>query len=70
MLGPVSQRVAINRTMDIYRSSMANCVQVAINRSLQLIATLSETGPRTFKNHYLLIGLSKFAQTIAVRFLK
>ena len=50
MLGPVSQRVAINRTMDIHRSSMASCVQVAINRSLQLIATLSETGPRTLKN--------------------
>ena len=45
-LGPVSQRVAINRTMDIHRSSMANCVQLAINRSLRLIATLSETGPR------------------------
>ena len=26
--GPVSQRVAINRTMDIHRSSMANCVQL------------------------------------------
>ena len=27
-------RSAINRTMDIHRSSMANCVQFAINRSL------------------------------------
>ena len=31
--GPVSQRVAINCTMDIHRSSMANCVQRAINRN-------------------------------------
>ena len=32
-LGPVSQRVAINRTMDINRSSMANRVKLAINRN-------------------------------------
>ena len=31
--GPVSQRVAINRTMDINRSSMANRVKLVINRN-------------------------------------
>ena len=31
--GPVSQRLAINRTMDINRSSMANRVELAINRN-------------------------------------
>ena len=30
--GPVSQRVAINRTMDIHRSSMTNCVQPFLKR--------------------------------------
>ena len=34
LAGPISQRVAmINRAMDIHRSSMANCVQLAINRN-------------------------------------
>ena len=46
-LGPVSQRLAINRTVDINRSSMANRVELAINRNLRLIATLYETGPRS-----------------------
>ena len=44
MQGPVSQRVAINRTMDINRSSMANCVKLAIN------SNPSETGPRVIIN--------------------
>ena len=32
-LGPVSQRVVINLAMDINRSSMANRVELAINRN-------------------------------------
>ena len=42
---PVSQRVMINRTIDINHSSMANHVL----RKLQLIVTLCEMGPRTPK---------------------
>ena len=44
-LGPILQRIAINRSMEINRSSMANHVELANNRNLRLIATLSETGP-------------------------
>ena len=52
---PVSQRVAINRTMDIHRSSMANCVQLAINRSLRLIATLFWNGALETAFSFLII---------------
>ena len=42
-MGPVSQRVTINRTIDINRNSMANRVL----RKPAIIATICDTGPST-----------------------
>ena len=46
--GPVSQRVAINRTMDINRSSMANHVELAINETGALIWIVTPGGKRIY----------------------